>query len=65
MFNIQQAMRFAQMIQNPKQTLQSMGIPEEHLDSPNNAMQYLINNGRVTQNQVNQFSNLYNQFNKR
>lgn len=64
MFNIQQAMRFAQLMQNPQQMLQKMGIPQEHLESPQDAMKYLIDNGRVTQDQINQISNLYNQFHR-
>ena len=65
MFNIQQVMNFAQQMQNPQQILQRMGIPQNYLDSPQNAMKYLIENGKVTQDQVNQISNLYNQFHRR
>lgn len=65
MFNINRAMQFVQQMQNPQQMLMNMGIPQEHLNSPENAMKYLIDSGKVTQQHVDQVTNLYNQFNKR
>lgn len=65
MFNINRAMQFVQQMQNPQQMLMNMGIPQEHLNSPENAMKYLIDSGKVTQQHVDQVTNLYNQFHKR
>ena len=64
MFNIQNAMQMIQQIQNPQQMLKKMGIPEEHMQSPQDVAQYLLNNGKVTQEQINQASQMYQMFRK-
>ena len=48
--------RFQNFAQNPMQFLmqQKMNIPQEYANDPQNAIQYLVNNGKVTQEQVNQ-----------
>lgn len=65
MFNINRAMQFVQQMQNPQQMLMNMGIPQEHLNSPENALQYLKDSGRVNQNHIDQMNSLFNQFKKR
>lgn len=65
MFNFNKAMQFAQQMQNPQQMLMNMGIPQEYLNSPESALQYLKNSGRVNQNHIDQMNSLFNQFNKR
>lgn len=60
--NIQQAL---QMMQNPQQILKNMGIPKEYMDSPQNVAQYLLDNGKVTQEQIQQANTMYQQYFKR
>ena len=60
MFNIQNIMQFAKQMQNPQQMLQRMGIPQEHLNSPQDAMKYLLDSGRVNQSQIDQMNSLFN-----
>ena len=42
--------------QNPTQYLKdhNVNIPKEYLDNPQGAVQYLMNSGRLSQNQLNQ-----------
>ena len=47
-----------QALQNPQQALQKV-IPQEHMNSPQDAVQYLLNSGRVTQQQIQQANNMY------
>ena len=61
MFNFQQAMQMVQMFQNPQQALLNMGIPQEQMTNPQNVAQYLLDNGKVTQQQIQQASNMYQQ----
>ena len=63
--NIQNAMQIMQAMQNPQGLLQKMGIPQEYLDSPQNVAQYLLDNGKVTQNQINQANQMYQQYFKK
>ena len=65
MFNINQAMQLVNVMKNPQEMLKKMGIPQENLDTPQNALKYLMDNGRVTQDQVEQMKNLYQQFYQR
>lgn len=44
---------FNQFMQNPNQILDSMEIPEQYRKNSNDAIQYLMNNGKVTQEQYN------------
>lgn len=63
--NIQQLMQtVTQMSSNPQAVLQKYGIPQ-NLKTPEEVAQYLMNNGRVSQAQVNQANNMYKQFFKR
>ena len=61
-------MQMAQMIQqfknNPQIMLQRMGIPQECND-PESVVKYLLDNGKVTQEQVTQAQGFYNSFFKR
>ena len=65
MVNVQQIINTIQQYSNnPKQLFKQFGIPEQ-LSTPQEVAQYLMNNGKVTQDQVNQANNLYKQlFNK-
>lgn len=47
---------FQQFRQNPMQFLVQRGlnIPQQYLDNPNEAIQYLMNSGRLSQSQYNQ-----------
>ena len=62
MFNMQQ---FFQAMQNPKQMLQRMGIPQEHMESPQKCAQYLLDSGKVTQEQINQVNSFYQNMKRR
>lgn len=44
---------YSQIKQNPTKVLESMNIPEEYRKSPNDVIQYLMNNGKITQQQYN------------
>ena len=61
MFNYQNAMQFIQTMKNPQQFLQNMGIPKEHMNNPQDVEKYLLDNGRITQEQIDQAKNLYSQ----
>lgn len=47
------------MMQNPQAMLQRMGIPQEHMQSPQSVTEYLLNSGRVTQQQIQQANSMY------
>jgi len=51
----------SQLSQNPQQLLQKYGIPQ-NLNTPQSVADYLINNGKVTQQQINQANQMYRQF---
>ena len=61
MFNFNNAMQFIQQAQNPQQLLSKMGIPAEYMNSPQSAAQYLLDNGKVTREQIQQASSMYQQ----
>ena len=63
--NFQNMMAFMNQIKNPQQLLQRMGVPQNCLNSPQDAAQYLMQNGRVTQEQIDQANQLYSQIFKR
>lgn len=48
---------YTQLMQNPNQMLSQMGIPKEFQDNPQNAIQYLMNNGKISQAQYNNANN--------
>ena len=60
MFNINNIMQFAQQMRNPQQMLQRMGIPQEHLSSPESTMKYLMDSGRINQSHIDQMNSLFN-----
>lgn len=63
--NIQQLMQtVTRMSSNPQAILQKYKIPQ-NLKTPEEVAQYLMNNGRVSQAQVNQANNLYKQLFRR
>lgn len=49
---------YNQFANNPQQVLQKYGIPQE-CDSPESVMKYLVDNGKVNQQQINQVNQLY------
>lgn len=61
-------MNMMQMIQqfkgNPQQILQRFGIPQ-NCNTPDSVIKYLMDNGKVTQDQVTQAQGFYNSFFKR
>ena len=61
-------MQMMQMIQqfkgNPQQFLQRFGIPQ-NCNTPDSVIKYLMDNGKVTQDQVTQAQGFYNSFFKR
>ena len=46
---------YAQVMKNPEAFLLKLGIPQ-NITTPQAAVQWLVNNGKVTQNQVNQIA---------
>jgi hypothetical protein len=48
---------YTQLMQNPAQLLQQLNIPQEYVNDPQGAIQYLMNNGKITQQQYNSASN--------
>ena len=48
---------YTQLIQNPTQILQKLNIPQEYANNPEGAIQYLMNNGKITQQQYNNANN--------
>lgn len=63
--NLQNVMQIMQMMNNPQAVLQKMGIPQEHMSSPQNVAQYLLDNGKVTQQQIQQANQMYSQYFKK
>jgi hypothetical protein len=58
MINIQALLQaYTRLIQNPNQVLASMNIPEQYRGNPNDAIQYLMNNGKVSQQMYNNANN--------
>ena len=54
---------FNQFIQNPMQwlTQRKINIPQEYANNPHGAVQYLLNNGQMTQEQLNMLTQKANQ----
>lgn len=48
---------YTQLMQNPNQFLQKMNIPIEYSNDPQGAIQYLMNNGKITQADYNNANN--------
>lgn len=58
MMNIQALLQaYTQLKQNPNQILASMNIPEQYRSNPNDAIQYLMNNGKISQQMYNNANN--------
>lgn len=58
MINIQALFKaYSQLVQNPNQFLQQLNIPGEYANNPQGAIQYLMNNGKITQDQFNAANN--------
>lgn len=53
-----------QVSNDPKALFRKFGIPEQ-LNSPQDVAQYLMNSGKVTQEQVNRANQIYRQIFKR
>lgn len=64
-FNPQNLMNlFQQFRQNPMQFMAKKGLnlPKEYMDNPQGAVQYLMDSGKMSQIQYNQFRQLAKQF---
>ena len=61
MFNFNNAMNLIKQMQNPQQMLSKMGIPQECMSNPQSVAQYLLNNGKVNQQQIQQAQEMYRQ----
>lgn len=48
---------YSQLMQNPTQMLQKMNIPSEYASNPQGAIQYLMNTGKISQEQYNSANN--------
>lgn len=48
---------YSQLMQNPNQFLSQLNIPNEYANDPQGAIQYLMNNGKITQDQFNMANN--------
>ena len=48
---------YQQLMQNPSAILQKLNIPQEYISDPQGAIQYLMNNGRISQSDYNNASN--------
>ena len=58
--NLQQALQMmGQFSNNPQIMLQRYGIPQ-NLKTPDEVANFLVNNGRVTQDQINQAKAFFN-----
>lgn len=48
---------YTQFKQNPTQFLSQINVPNEYMNDPQGAIQYLMNNGKITQDQFNAANN--------
>lgn len=57
---------FQSFMSNPMQFMaqRKLNIPQQYLNDPNGAIQYLMNSGRITQDQYNRAVNMSNQLQK-
>lgn len=57
---------FQSFMSNPIQFMaqRKFNIPQQYLNDPNGAIQYLMNSGRITQDQYNRAVNMSNQLQK-
>ena len=59
--NIQNVMQLINQMMNPQQVLQKLEIPQECMRSPQSVEQYLLNTGKINQQQVEQAKQFYQQ----
>lgn len=52
---------FRQFMANPQQLLSQLNLPANAVNNPKSAVEYLMNNGQMTQQQFNQLANTVNQ----
>ena len=57
---------FQSFMSNPIQFMaqRKLNIPQQYINDPNGAIQYLMNSGRITQDQYNRAVNMSNQLQK-
>jgi hypothetical protein len=57
---------FQSFMSNPMQFMaqRKLNIPQQYLNDPNGAIQYLMNSGKITQDQYNKAVNMSNQLQK-
>lgn len=57
---------FQSFMSNPIQFMaqRKLNIPQQYINDPNGAIQYLMNSGRITQDQYNKAVNMSNQLQK-
>lgn len=48
---------YTQFKQNPSQFLSQINVPNEYMNDPQGAIQYLMNSGKITQQQYNDANN--------
>mgnify|MGYP007038176204 FL=1 len=62
MLNIQTLFNaYSQLMQNPTKILQQLNIPQEYANDPQGAIQYLMNAGKISQQDYNNARNQLNQ----
>lgn len=50
---------YNQFRSNPMQFMSSMNIPQQYAESPEKAIQFLMDNGKMSQSQYNQVMQMY------
>jgi hypothetical protein len=57
---------FQSFMSNPLQFMaqRKLNIPQQYMNDPNGAIQYLMNSGKITQDQYNKAVNMSNQLQK-
>ena len=60
LFNEQMQKGFGSFMNNPMQFLMKnkINIPQEYMNNPHQAVQYLLNNGQMTQDQLNHLTQM-------
>lgn len=53
--------QFQKFMQNPQAMISRMGIPQQYAKDPNGMIQYLMNSGRISQQQYNQAQSMARQ----
>ena len=55
-------MQFRRFMQNPQQYMKQMGIPVEQIQTPNDAINWLLRNGRISQQDYNKVAQMDNPY---